>query len=101
MNQFITGEGGKKPKPAPWSAVPPVVSLPLTNEPLPKPAPPSANACSSFLLLFCIHSLEVFSPGDKPLPVSRVPMKKETPQEDNSCWGQESASPTVDQEKIC
>ena len=53
---------------------------------------------------FCILCYEYVSLGSKPIKLKVAPVaavKKETPSEDFSSWGQESATSTVDQENIC
>jgi len=86
LNQFINGDGAKKstwnsPAAIPSSSLPP--TLPM-NEPVPKPAPRPLNAWA------------------KPpkLPVSTAPVKKETPTEDHSSWGNEPAISNINQEAI-
>lgn len=60
------------------------------------------RSSSTFIYLV----VEYISLGNKPIIFKAAPVvaavKKETPPvEDYSSWGQESATPTVNQEKIC
>lgn len=103
MGQFIGSEESKKSAPAAWNKATPVASAPaVLNGPLPKSTPPP-NACS-FVFLFCIYSVMNVSLGVKPIKLKADPVvvvKKETPSEDYSSWGQEPATSTVEQENIC
>jgi hypothetical protein len=103
LSHFIGSEGGNKSTPATWNKVTPNASAPaVLNGPLPKPTPP-ANACS-FVFLFRIFCYEYVSLGATPIKIKAAPVvvvKKETPSEDYSLWGQKSATSPVDQKTIC
>lgn len=60
------------------------------------------RSSSSFLFLYIVSSM--VSLGAKPIKIKVAPVvavKKETPSEDYSSWGQEPATSNVNQEDIC
>ena len=102
LSQFIGNEGGKKSTPANWNKVTPAGVPAVLNGPVPKPTPPP-NACSSVSSFFVSFVMNV-SLGVKPIKIKADPVvvvKKETPIEDHSSWGEEPATSTIDQETIC